>query len=361
MFYSVKKVAGHPCFDMQELIYSVFYSATKDAPFGKEIFPQRFTTPNRTWVYLKGVRGDFEALYKLLLKKDIVERKRIYSQLSDNNMIELLCEDPSIDPDCFIDWDSKIGKKIKEVIATCYDKLDLSHFKVTGCKLKPTHRYYRDYIKLNKSVCPFCSINTYKNPLNPRREDFDHYLPKSTYPMAAANMNNLVPMCSECNQDFKKSQDLLYEAGHRVVAFYPFSNLAGVSIVVKSTINPKPPYIRTWSVDILPNNVDEAPKIANWMRVFSIESRLVNELEQHHEEWMQQALDEMDGKPFNSESLFVDHMKTRVNLEALKVKRRSAPGSQLKMGLYKYMSSSADPVFIKSYMKQHNEAVQKEI
>ena len=295
MFYSVKKIESHPCFEMQDLIYSVFYSAANNVPFGKEVFPKRFTSPNRAWGYLKGVRDDFEELYKLLLQKNVTERKRIYSQLADNNMVELLCEDLAIDPDGYIDWDSEIGKSIKEVIASCYGKLNLSHFKVAGCKLLPTQRYYRDYISLNKSVCPFCSINTYKNPLNPRREDFDHYLPKSVYPMAAANMNNLVPMCAECNQDFKKSQDLLYQASNRVVAFYPFSSLAGVSITVKSTIDSKPPYIRKWSVDLVPNDAEESPKIVNWQRVFSIKLRLVNELTQYYEEWMQQALDEMRG------------------------------------------------------------------
>ncbi len=357
MFYAVKKVESHPCFDMQELIYSVFYSATQNKPFGKGVFPKQFTSPNRIWGYLKGVRDDFETLYKLLLRKSVTERKQIYSQLVNNNMIEFLCDDSTIDPEGFINWGSKLGKKIKEVIASCYKKLDLSHFKVPGCKLPPTHRYYRDYISLNKSVCPFCSINTYKNPLNPRREDFDHYLPKSEYPMAAANMDNLVPMCNECNQDFKGPEDLLYEAGNRVAAFYPFTSLAGVSIIVKSTVNPDPPYIRAWSVELLPNDVAESSKVANWMRVFSIESRLINELVQHHDEWMQQSMDEMAGKPFKSEKSFIDHMKSRVKMEALKVKRRSAPGSQLRMEFYKYMSSSADAIYIRSYMKQHNATI----
>jgi hypothetical protein len=361
VFYSVKKVEDHPCFEMQELLCALLYSATQDTPFSRNIFPAGYNKKSK-FDRLGVLKDEFKNLHASLMKLDQSDKRRIYSQIADNNMIQLLCENSEIIPESNLDWKKEEGIEfeIKQLVAKCYKKLDLSIFRRNKCKLKPTHRYYRDYIKINKIVCPFCSIVNYKNPYNPRREDFDHYLCKSKYPLAAANMNNLVPMCSECNQDFKKSQDLLYEAGNRVVAFYPFSSLAGVSIVVKSTVSSEPPFMRTWSVDLLPNDVDETPKVDNWKRVFSIESRMVNELIQHHEEWMQQALDEMGGEPFKSERSFICHMKSRVTAEAHKVKRREAPGSQLRMEFYKYMSNSADDIFIESYIKQHNKLIENE-
>ena len=354
MFYAVQKVESHPCFDMQELVYSVFYFSIQGIQFGKDVFPNRFTGTNRAWVNLKGIRNSFEALYELLLTKSIDRRKGIYSQLVDNNMIELLCENPNINPENYLELDSDIGMRIKEVIESCYKKLDLSHFRVTDCKLKPTHRYYREYIAINNSVCPFCSINTYKNPLNPRREDFDHYLPKALYPLAAANMYNLVPMCNECNQDFKSVQDPIYDGSHRVTAFYPFSTVAGVTVEVESSVELVSPFERKWLVKLVPNDVEETEKVFNWNRVFSIESRLVNELTQRHDEWVRQVLDPKAGEVIETVNEFRAYMMEQAEIEKMRADRRNEPNAILKASFYGYMYESADDHFIKSYMQEHN-------
>lgn len=358
MFYSVEKISDHPCFAMQELIYSVFYNAALGEPFGKKVFPDEFSTTNRLWGYLRSLKDEFESLYEKLLKLNELDRKRIYSQLCDNNMVELLCEDITVVPDTYLDWKSGIGKDIKEVIALCYKKLDLSHFKRTGCELKPTHRFYRDYIKVNKSVCPFCAINSYKNPLSPRREDFDHYLCKSKYPLAAANMDNLIPMCSECNQDYKKNIDVLYEEDNRVVAFYPFSQLAGISIRITSTLDLVSPFYRRWSVELVANDASDAQKVANWNRVFSIEARLINEISEYYDEWMKQALGERKGRKFTTVATFRAHMKNRSKVEAKNSDRRNEPKALLKSVFYEYVQKDADDIFIESYIRMFNESVQ---
>ena len=357
MFYSLQQVSDHPCFAMQELIYSVFYNAIQDEPFGKNVFPYQFTKTKSLWGYLRSIKDEFEKLYAVLLALDVSERKRIYSQLCDNNMIEIYCENKSIQPDNHLDFDKGIGKQIKDIVALCYKKLDLSHFRRPGCKIKPTHRYYRDYIKLNKSVCPFCSIESYKNPRSPRREDFDHYLCKSKYPLAAANMHNLVPMCNVCNQDYKKSEDMLYDNGKRVEAFYPFSGYSGVVVEIYSKLDPKPPYGRTWFVNLVVNNPYENKKVKNWNRIFSIKSRLVNEINEFYEEWMELALDECTGKRFNSVNSFRIFMRKRSIIENKRSNRRNEPKALLKSAFFKFVEKKADDKFIESYIQMHNEVI----
>lgn len=357
MFYSIEKISDHPCFTMQELIYSVFDNAVLGTEFGKEVFPAKFSATNRLWGYLRTLKDEFEKLYIKLLELDEVERKRICSQLCDNNMVELFCEDAAIIPDIHLDFEEGIGKDIKDIILLCYERLDLSHFKRPGCSLKPTHRFYRDYIKVNKTVCPFCAINSYKNPLNPRREDFDHYLCKSKYPLAAANMDNLIPMCTECNQDYKKNIDVLNENNNRVVAFYPFSQLAGVTIKIFSLLDREPPYYRRWSVKLAPKNNSDIQKVANWNRVFSIEQRMVNEIIEYYEEWIQQALDERNGKKFTTIGTFRTHMNKRSKVEIEKSERRNEPKALLKSVFYEYMQKDADDIFLDSYIKIYNESI----
>ena len=358
MFYAVQQVSDHPCFKMQELIYSVFYSAVQGRPFGKDVFPDRFTKTAQSWRYFEGIKNRFAPLYADLLALGVDERKRIYSQLIDNNMIELFCADRGLTPDNDINYDSGIGEQIKKILSDCYDKLDLSHFRRPGCKVKPRYRYYQDYISLNKSVCPFCGINLYKNPLNPRREDFDHYLLKSKYPLSAANMDNLIPMCTECNQDFKKQKDILYDGTKRVVAFYPFTKFSGVNIQVSSTVQANKPFTRYWQVELTAIDPVEADKVDNWDRVFLIKHRLVKEIKVYFEEWMTQELKEKNTR-------FVDivDFRTFMGLRSQKwsetSNRRMEPKALLKMAFFKYIETGVDEIFIESYMRMHNENLLK--
>ena len=50
-----------------------------------------------------------------------------------------------------------------------------------------------------------------KTPKEKRREPFDHYLLRSQYPFVSLIRNNLVPMCHDCNEDYKKS--MIFRAG----------------------------------------------------------------------------------------------------------------------------------------------------
>lgn len=357
MFYSVQQVSDHPCFVMQDLIYSVFYNATQGQPFGKNIFQERFTRTKTLWGYLSSFRGELESLYNDLLSLEEIERRHIYSQLSNNNMIELLCEDTSIDPEIYLNFEIGIGKKIKDLLSVCYKKLDLSHFRRSDCKIKPTHRYYRDYIKLNKTVCPFCSINSYKNPQNPRREDFDHYLCKSKYPLAAANMHNLIPMCNECNQDNKKSKDILYDSGARIQSFYPFSKFSCVGIEIDCSIEKRYPFGKEWTVTLIVKDATEQNKVDNWEKIFSIKSRLVNEIIQYNDEWMNQALDEKISSKFLSVDSYRDFMKDRKNKELRKFSRRSEPKALLKAAFYDFADKKSDNAYLESYIRMHNESI----
>lgn len=72
-------------------------------------------------------------------------------------------------------------------------------------------------------VCPFCGCEYFDAPGAPR-EDLDHYLTKSIYPFAAANLENLVPMGMKCNERYKHDQDILWsETGNRRPSFYPYA------------------------------------------------------------------------------------------------------------------------------------------
>ncbi|MEW3697720.1 hypothetical protein QOZ28_31825, partial [Pseudomonas aeruginosa] len=59
------------------------------------------------------------------------------------------------------------------------------------------------------------------------RADFDHQLCKSKYPLFAVHPDNLIPLCSVCNQDAKKAKDLfIRENDQPRNTFYPYTESA---------------------------------------------------------------------------------------------------------------------------------------
>lgn len=120
-------------------------------------------------------------------------------------------------------------------------------------------------------VCPFCGCEYFDAPGAPR-EDLDHYLPKSRYPFAAANLRNLVPMGMRCNQRYKLAEDILKgDGGARRHAFDPYSERR-----VEIQLNGSVPFAGldgkkpNWAVEFEP----DSPECSTWDVVFHVRERI---------------------------------------------------------------------------------------
>lgn len=126
------------------------------------------------------------------------------------------------------------------------------------------------------AVCPFCGSEVL-DPPNAPREDLDHYLVRTRYPFAAANLENLVPMGRKCNTQYKKSKDVLWtDDGERSQAFYPWEH-PRVTITLDNTHSPLPPADRPypeWIVSIVPSS----PAAETWDRIFEVRTRVVRDV-----------------------------------------------------------------------------------
>lgn len=130
---------------------------------------------------------------------------------------------------------------------------------------------------LTIKICPFCNIERIMSPQE-SRQDQDHYLAKSIYPFAAANMRNLVPMCRCCNRDYKHDIDVLmsFEKTRRR-AFDPYL-APGVSISLDRSL----PFqgidsMPAWWVDFIPATEESE----TWDQVFSIRTRYSRDVLNH--------------------------------------------------------------------------------
>lgn len=120
-------------------------------------------------------------------------------------------------------------------------------------------------------VCPFCGCENLEAPGLPQ-EDLDHYLPRSKYPFAAANLRNLAPMGGRCNSSYKRIQDPLKRAdGSRRRAFYPFSATT-VRVTFQNSVVDEltpGPVISDWVIEFDPS--DEPTD--TWDEIFHVRER----------------------------------------------------------------------------------------
>ncbi|MFY1901361.1 hypothetical protein ACOTBZ_16940 [Achromobacter xylosoxidans] len=120
-------------------------------------------------------------------------------------------------------------------------------------------------------VCPYCGCENLEAPGLPQ-EDLDHYLPRSKYPFAAANLRNLAPMGGRCNSAYKRTQDpLKRDDGTRRRAFYPFLTTPlriSLENSVVDELTPGP-VISDWVIEFDPS--DEPSD--TWDEIFKIRQR----------------------------------------------------------------------------------------
>jgi hypothetical protein len=162
-----------------------------------------------------GLRDHLEVYASELRKLSKPNHDHILQAIADQNKIPQLlsgcCDCAIID-----DLPKPIQPYIEKLFIYAFDKLkDLG--------VRDSH-YAVIYDSIPHRVCSFCGIE-YMDAPGARREDLDHYLPKSLYPLAAANLRNLVPMGHKCNSKYKLGTDLLRKGdGTRRVAIDPYDH-----------------------------------------------------------------------------------------------------------------------------------------
>lgn len=130
--------------------------------------------------------------------------------------------------------------------------------------------YQKIFEALPRSICPFCAWEPFEHP-KLHREDFDHYLPKTRYPLAGANLINLVPMGSKCNTSYKGQQDILIAPnGNRRRAFFPYGAPGAKVSLEGSAWNLAASSQPSWSIKLEP----DIPECETWDQIFRIKKRL---------------------------------------------------------------------------------------
>ncbi|MCU0924494.1 MAG: hypothetical protein MUF44_00195 [Hydrogenophaga sp.] len=246
--------------------------AKKRYPAWPKILPDahQATLQSRT-----GLRDRLKA-YNIALRKlsSQSERDAVLAALSDQNRISDLLSSAS---DC-----AALDALPTVIHGATTSLFDFAFGLLTELKVRDEH-YEAIYNAVTAHVCPFCGTEYFDAPGAPR-EALDHFLAKSRYPFAAANLRNLVPMGHKCNSRYKLAVDVLYDAnGVRRVAFDPY-NHAKIGVVLDhSDPFDGPTPTPKWSIKFDP----DGPGVSTWDAVFSIRERYQRDyLDEGYSAWL---------------------------------------------------------------------------
>jgi hypothetical protein len=142
-------------------------------------------------------------------------------------------------------------------------------------------RSYAIHDAQKRLACAFCGYEATDSSLV-RNMDWDHYLAKSLYPFASANLRNFTPMGDACNSSFKRAKDMLRnDAGLRRPCFDPYGSEPATIDLLQSTLFARGSgnHLPDW---VLSMNGD-ADRCATWDSVFALRERWIAKLDQIHD------------------------------------------------------------------------------
>ncbi|MEB3189573.1 MAG: hypothetical protein VKL42_04435 [Snowella sp.] len=239
--------------ELKEVIETFHYSDTKGADF---------------------FNGHIERIYNLFTKLTDDQIDQFKQWYRANNNIEKACaNDPTIQIVRYVDI-QPLYPELSNQLASFFKGLysqNLLNLKALKEKIGDIKEHYNEFMTVNnKKICPFCGINRIFGKDHPRREAYDHYLPKGLYPFNSINFYNLVPACHHCNSSYKLSKDPLAK---RRKIFYPY---AAPSHKIEITINlSKPDVDALTDTDIQlifgPSVISE--ELETWKDIYGIEKR----------------------------------------------------------------------------------------
>ncbi len=239
-------------------------------------WPQIIPEPQRARLRSRhGLRDRLQTYATALDGLNVGDRNRVLSALTQqNDFVNLL----SCASDC-----EAISALPEEIRAPARDLFGFCFGLLTALGIRDQH-YKIVWERTNQHVCPFCGCEFFDAPGAPREDD-DHYLAESHYPFAAANLRNLVPMGSKCNQRYKHAANILVaQDGARRRAFYPYSQISvSISLDASEPFAADDGRKTRWVVDLLP----ASPECETWDQVFSIRERYSRDiLDPHYIEWL---------------------------------------------------------------------------
>lgn len=147
--------------------------------------------------------------------------------------------------------------------------------------------HFDSFSKLNLDItlCPICGIGELKKHQDVTRDQYDHYLPQSIYPLSSVNFKNLVPTCKECNSlDVKAEKDIIALASNKKL-FFPYDTThKGITVSFQVIADHIKIDDITWRITYSnPDNKDQ--EVISWKTIYDIDNRYQGFVKARIEKW----------------------------------------------------------------------------
>jgi hypothetical protein len=279
--YPVQATANnwlHNCLEQVLALIHASLLANDQAPEWPEIIPAQFRPQLRSRI---GMRDRLVAYKDAASALTPDERLRVLDAFTDQNQIAHLLNCAG---------DGKTVRDLPEQVREPISKLFSYSFNLLAELGVRDECYRMIYSSTAHHVCAFCGLEYFEAPGAPR-EALDHYLAKSLYPFAAANLHNLVPMGHKCNSNYKLSQDILRGAGGvRRRSFDPYGIVTGIKISLSHSepFAGKDGHVPAWNIEFDP----DSEEVTTWDAVFRIRSRYTRDiLDEEFKNWLKNFWD----------------------------------------------------------------------
>jgi len=308
----------HQMEKMQEFIDFIFTEVWCNAPNGLVFHPDLFQgnpdlqqvisefgfsqkAPVRGKLFYEDVKSIYEH-FALLTAQEIDQFKKWYQ---GNNDIEKVCaNDPAAQLVRYVDIPSA-HETLCNQLASFFQGLyssSLLELAALKAKIGGINECYLAFVQTNdEGKCPFCGIaDLLGEHHRPKREAFDHYLPKSLYPFNSINLRNLVPTCHHCNSSYKTVKDPAHEstdpphAAARRKVFYPYRTDAPKIVVSVSLAHPDIDTLKSEEISFKFGPAALSEELNTWRDVYGIDVRYRAKLlgKNDGKYWLEQALGE---------------------------------------------------------------------
>jgi hypothetical protein len=185
-------------------------------------------------------------------------------------------EDPSFRFSCVTLLDEPTRDALKPLMVAFYERLLCEGFPsgvvANGSKFNRdsvVRSFWSSNSELN--VCPACDGQRPDSTSAKCGSSADHYLPKSSYLFLSVHPANLVPVCSECNLNFKASRDPIDDATDAPLMnlFIPYYRAALDFI----TVNTSKSATGALQFSIVDADGSRSRRVENLVRTYQLEER----------------------------------------------------------------------------------------
>jgi hypothetical protein len=226
---------------------------------------------------------NFQSIFSITKTWTQAKRTALCESIRTSNEIEQVCEG-NVSATKAADISADIKDLLLLLFKQLYkDVLFGKYFKPNYGDRRSHYHNFRQHSNNGYPTCPACGIVAMHTWVDEITDQYDHYLPKDTYPFSSVNFQNLVPICRDCNSiEVKSNDDVLRHTGK---AFFPFdSNHQPIEFETK--ISKNAPEIKNieWSVDYVCEEGKE-DELTAWKATYKIEKRHKDHVKGNFHAW----------------------------------------------------------------------------